>query len=112
MQKLGWTLKAEGFLPGDTEPYEYVFEWSHEIAPRYLTEENIAILRAHKDNPDFDFNNHLIAAGSTRSDTALTAELEAAWERWIRDVEEVDGRQRNLLRAAFEAGWLTGKAKD
>lgn len=32
--RLGWTLKYEFRVEGDTEPYEYILEWKHEGLPK------------------------------------------------------------------------------
>ena len=39
----------------------------------------------------------------------LPADVEAAWAVWIRGVQKIDERTRNLLRAAFEAGHDAGR---
>lgn len=65
--------------------------------------------RDRQHNPDPNVNAHRIVAESTRDDTALPADLEAAWAEWSRGVQKVDERGMNLLRAAFEAGWLAGR---
>ena len=38
----------------------------------------------------------------------LPADLEAAWEKWSSQIQQVDRRGMELLRAAFEAGWEAG----
>ncbi len=40
-----------------------------------------------------------------RSQDALPADLEAAWEAWAAGVGHLDARAMLLLKAAFEAGW-------
>lgn len=39
-----------------------------------------------------------------KHETALTADLEAAWAEWSAGVSKVDARTMTLLRAAFDAG--------
>jgi hypothetical protein len=41
----------------------------------------------------------------------LPADVEAAWQRWVKGVQKVDERVRTLLRAAFEAGVEAGARK-
>jgi hypothetical protein len=60
--------------------------------------------RDHQQNPDPNVNAHRIVAEATGGDTALPADLEAAWAEWSRGVAKVDERGMTLLRAAFEAG--------
>lgn len=35
--------------------------------------------------------------------------LEAAWDAWIVSIKQIDPRTRALLRAAFEAGYESGR---
>jgi hypothetical protein len=42
-------------------------------------------------------------------DDELPADVEAAWAAWIKGVQKIDERTRNLLRAAFEAGHQAGR---
>lgn len=49
---------------------------------------------------------------ATGQDESPPAELEAAWEAWIAQIQGVDRRGRELLRAAFEAGWEMGAKKN
>lgn len=35
----------------------------------------------------------------------LPAGAEAAWEHWVGQIQNIDGREMQLLRAAFEAGY-------
>jgi hypothetical protein len=42
-------------------------------------------------------------------DDELPADVEAAWTAWIKGVQKIDERTRNLLRAAFEAGHDAGR---
>jgi hypothetical protein len=43
-------------------------------------------------------------------DDKLPADAEAAWAAWIKGVQKIDERTRNLLRAAFELGVDAGRA--
>lgn len=40
----------------------------------------------------------------------LPADIEAAWELWISQIQNIDGRAFHLLRAAFEAGHEAGQS--
>jgi hypothetical protein len=53
-----------------------------------------------------DPNAEAVRSGSEPTDKGneLHADLEAAWEAWIKGIEGIDERSRMLLRAAFEAG--------
>ena len=62
--------------------------------------------RDRQHSPDPNVNAARIVAESTRNDTALPADLEAAWAEWSAGVQKVDQRGMTLLRAAFEAGWI------
>ena len=64
--------------------------------------------RDHQHNPDPNVNAARIVAESTH-DSALPADLEAAWAEWSAAVGKVDKRGMTLLRAAFEAGWGAGR---
>ena len=46
----------------------------------------------------------LVRESTTRQETKLPADIEAAWLEWSRGVQKVDERVKTLLRAAFEAG--------
>lgn len=58
-------------------------------------------------NPQEDANQAAarVVAQSTATDKKLPAELEAAWEQWSSQIQQVDRRGMELLRAAFEAGY-------
>jgi hypothetical protein len=65
--------------------------------------------RDHQHNPDPNVNAHRIVAESTRDDSKLPADLEAAWAQWSAGVQKMDERGMTLLRAAFEAGFEAGR---
>ena len=44
-------------------------------------------------------------------DDELPADAEAAWAAWIKGVQKIDERTRNLLRAAFEVGVDAGRSE-
>ncbi|MEX2219797.1 MAG: hypothetical protein WD749_13680 [Phycisphaerales bacterium] len=48
---------------------------------------------------------------TTDQGNPLPADVEAAWQAWVKGVQKVDERARTLLRAAFEAGVEAGKAR-
>jgi hypothetical protein len=33
LTRVGWTLREEYYRPNDPEPYEYLFEWTHDHEP-------------------------------------------------------------------------------
>ncbi|MBX3321370.1 MAG: hypothetical protein KF757_00115 [Phycisphaeraceae bacterium] len=45
----------------------------------------------------------------TTKEKSLPPDLEAAWAEWSKAIKGVDERGWTLLRAAFEAGWDTGR---
>lgn len=65
--------------------------------------------RDNTHSPDPNVNAARIVAESTRDDSKLPADLEAAWAEWSAAVGKVDERGMHLLRAAFEAGWEAGR---
>jgi hypothetical protein len=44
----------------------------------------------HAHNPDPNVNAHRIVAESTRDDSKLPADLEAAWAQWSAGVQKMD----------------------
>jgi hypothetical protein len=46
----------------------------------------------------------IVRQSTHQDEPPLPLEVEAAWQRWIAGVQQVDERVRTLLRAAFEAG--------
>ncbi len=54
--------------------------------------------------PDPNTEAARILREATKDAPAMPADLEAAWEAWIGQIQQVDTRARELLRAAFEAG--------
>ncbi|MEM7627627.1 MAG: hypothetical protein AAF333_18685 [Planctomycetota bacterium] len=48
---------------------------------------------------------HRIVNRDISEDEKLPADIEAAWEQWIDQIQNIDGRAFHLLRAAFEAGY-------
>jgi hypothetical protein len=46
----------------------------------------------------------IVAHTIAKSETTLSADLEAAWTAWSAGIQKVDARGMALLRAAFEAG--------
>ncbi len=57
------------------------------------------------EGPDANQDAAKIVRKSTEGeDTALPADLEAAWAEWSKGIKGVDERGWTLLRAAFEAG--------
>ncbi len=55
--------------------------------------------RDHQHNPDPNVNAARIVAESTHDDTALLADLEAAWAEWSRGGQKVDERVMTQLAA-------------
>lgn len=51
-----------------------------------------------------------IVGKATHDGESLPADIEAAWEAWIKGIQGVDERARALLRAAFEAGVEAGQS--
>lgn len=51
---------------------------------------------------------HRIVNRDIPDNEKLPAEIEAAWEQWIDQIQNIDGRAFHLLRAAFEAGYEAG----
>lgn len=66
--------------------------------------------RDHQHNPDPNQNAARIVRESTAESDGPSADLEAAWAEWSRSIKKVDERGMTLLRAAFEAGWDSGRA--
>jgi hypothetical protein len=57
--------------------------------------------------PKPDFNQIAVQAVKRVADlheAKLPADVEAAWEAWIKGIQKIDDRIRTLLRAAFEVG--------
>ena len=54
----------------------------------------------------------VVAEATSKHETPLPADLEAAWVEWSRGVQKVDARGMALLRAAFEAGWEAGRKSE
>jgi hypothetical protein len=48
--------------------------------------------RDHQHNPDPNVNAHRIVAESTRDDSKLPADLEAAWAQWSAGVQRMHER--------------------
>jgi len=46
-----------------------------------------------------------LVSRASGAEESLPADLEAAWEAWSKQIKNVDARGRELLRAAFEAGY-------
>jgi hypothetical protein len=69
--------------------------------------------RDHQHNPDPNVNAARIVAESTQAgeETPASADLEAAWRAWSGHIQNVDERTRELLRAAFEAGYEAGRTR-
>jgi hypothetical protein len=65
--------------------------------------------RDHDHNPDPNVNAARIVGESTFVHGAAPADLEAAWAAWSAGIQKVDERGMTLLRAAFEAGWESGR---
>ena len=66
----------------------------------------------HQHNPDPNVNAARIVAEATAAQDAPTGDLEAAWAAWSAHIQKVDERGMALLRAAFEAGWEAGNARE
>lgn len=47
----------------------------------------------------------IVAGPEARAAVVATHELEAAWQQWSSQIQEVDERNIALLRVAFAAGW-------
>ena len=60
--------------------------------------------RDNEHNPDPNANAARIVSEST-----ATGDLEAAWAEWSAGIQGVDERGMTLLRAAFEAGYDSGR---
>lgn len=71
--------------------------------------ENLDIPRDHQHNPDPNENAARIVREATADESAVPADLKAAWDAWSRGIQKVDERGMTLLRAAFEAGWYAGR---
>lgn len=62
--------------------------------------------RDNEHNPDPNVNAARIVAASIRmTDPPAEPGLEAAWLAWSAHIQKLDDRTRELLRAAFEAGY-------
>ena len=60
-------------------------------------------------DPDPNSSVARVIAQTLAHDDKLPADAEAAWAAWIKGVQKIDERTRNLLRAAFEAGVDVGR---
>jgi hypothetical protein len=66
--------------------------------------------RDHQHNPDPNVNAARIVAESIAKQEPLPAgDLETSWAAWSKQIQKVDQRTLTLLRAAFEAGWESGR---
>lgn len=67
--------------------------------------------RDNDHNPDPNANAARIVKEAIAGTTdANPASVEAAWEQWAAHIQNVDERGRTLLRAAFEAGYESGRS--
>ena len=62
------------------------------------------------ENTDPNLEAHRVATESTGPECdPASPELEAAWEAWSKQIKRVDQRAKEIIRAAFEAGFVAGQ---
>jgi hypothetical protein len=67
------------------------------------------VARDNEHNPDPNLNAARIVGEATATAGRTPADVQAAWEQWSRQIQNVDERGMTLLKAAFEAGWDAGR---
>jgi len=65
--------------------------------------------RDHQHDPDPIETAARIVSESMIPSVKPPEDLEAAWAEWSKSIQKVDERGMTLLRAAFEAGWSSGR---